>query len=149
MRPGGPNRQSKAVRANHTLFERLRSDDLQIDLPGRDSLTARLESIRASLVRLLNSRGGLSAASAGYGLEDFNDATIGSSDMMRVVARDIERTITANEPRVQNVRVEFDRSQAGSLELFFRISATTVITRKSEQVVIDLVLSDGRNFRLR
>lgn len=149
MRSEGSPGQRKAARLNHTLFERLRADDQQIDLPGHDPLSARLESIRASLLRLLNSRGGLSAASAGYGLEDFNDATIGSSDMMRVVARDIERTITANEPRVQNVRVDFDRAHAGSPELFFRISATTTITRTSEQVVIDFVLSDGRTLRLR
>lgn len=149
MRSPDAKNRDNALRSNYTLLERLRADDLQVELPGRDPLSVRLESIGSSLMRLLNTRCGLSSSSATYGLEDFNDAAVGSADMMRVVARDIERAIRENEPRVSHVQVLFERGQTGSTELFFKILATTMITRKSEQVMIDLVLSNGRNFRLR
>ncbi len=144
-----PGNRRHAARRNHTLLERLVADDQQTPLNGEDEFSAKIESIRGSLIRLLNSRNGFSRSSALYGLGDFNDATVGSTDMMRVVAKDIENSITLNEPRVENVKVSFDRSRKSSTELMFQITATTRIKHRSEQVIMDLVLSGGRNFRLR
>lgn len=145
----GRNKSGIAVRRNHSLLERLRADDLAEPITGQDPLEARVSSIRRSLVTLLNSRAGFSEGTRSYGLEDLNDASVGSSDMLRIIARDIERAIAANEPRVENVRVWFDRSCNGGAELAFHVSASTRIDRASEQLTINLVLADGRRFSLR
>lgn len=142
-------RSGLVARKNRSLLERIRADDLEEELKGSDPVEVRIASIRGSLISLLNSRAGFAESAVGYGLEDLNDASVGSSDMLRIIARDIERAIAANEPRVTNVRVGFDRAGNRGAELNFFVSASTKIERASQQLTIDLVLTDGRSFSLR
>jgi len=127
----------------------MRADDLMEKPVTGSGTEARINSIRSGLVRLLNSRRGASDATPDYGLSDFNDASVGSSDMLQVIARDIRTAIVKFEPRVTNVNVSFDREYSGGLELFFKVSVQTPIGHRNEQVMIDLVLKEGRSFALR
>lgn len=146
-RTAGPS--STRVRHQASLFERLRADDLQVPLQAQDTLASRVSSIKRNLLQVLNARAGEALSAPDFGLEDFNDATVGSADMLRVVSRDIQRVITTYEPRVKGVQVRFDRAQPGGLELVFSITAYTRIDHTDEQVMIDLVLAEGRSFRMK
>lgn len=146
MERSGNGRKARTSLRSHSLLERLRSDDSG-DTPARlNPVEAKVASIKANLIRLLNARRGGAAATPGYGLSDFNDASVGSSDMLRVIGQDIRHVIATYEPRVQNVRVEFEADRASGLELCFRVTAGTRISHTNEQVVIDLVLKEGRHF---
>ncbi|WP_114090683.1 type VI secretion system baseplate subunit TssE [Thalassospira profundimaris] len=138
----------EAVRSR-SLMERIRADDLGQTSHVSDRLAARVASIKNNLLNVLNGRSGGSQSAPGFGLADFNDASVGSADMLRIVANDIRNVIETYEPRVSNVAVRFDREQENGLELFFQISARTQIGSAREQVTIDLVLSEGRSFSLR
>lgn len=142
-------RQTRSSERSQSLFERIRSDDLEEKSPIRDPIEARIFSIKENLIRLLNSRQGGSDSTPGYGLSDFNDASVGSSDMLRIISNDIRNTIKKYEPRVTDVSVSFDRGAPGGLELFFNVSVKTVIHKNDEQITIDLVLREGRSFALR
>lgn len=137
-----------ASRRQVSLFERIRADDLQVLIPPTDHVGVRVASIKNNLVQILNARSGEALSSPDYGMQDFNDATVGSSDMLRVISKDIHRAITQYEPRVSHVQVNFDRNQTAGLELVFSISARTTIDHTEEQVLIDLVLAEGRSFQI-
>ncbi len=143
------DRRARSSERSRSLFERLRSDDLEEMPIIRDPVTARVTSIKSNLVRVLNSRRGGSDSSPEYGLSDFNDASVGSSDMLRVISRDIRTVIAKYEPRVSHVTVAFDHENKGGLELFFKVSVQTLIGDQNEQVLIDFVLKEGRSFALR
>ena len=130
------------------MLERLRADDLQNPLSGESSLSAKVFSIKEKLIQLLNSRSGSSTSSLGYGLDDFNDSTIGTSDMMRTVATHIKKTIENYEPRVQNVRVDFNQSRKSNLELYFQISSTIKVKQRAENVTIDIILNKDKIFQV-
>lgn len=144
---GAKSQPRAGNRSETSLLGRLRADDLQVRVGAKDALEARLESIKANLLKVLNARAGESLSAPGFGLNDFNDATLGSSDMLRVVSTDVRRAISDYEPRITDVHVRFDRAQAGGMELALNISARTRIHHRDEQVVIDLVLANGRSFR--
>jgi len=138
--------KSRSSNRPQSLLERLRSDDTGDYPQTADAVEARIKSIKQNLIRLLNSRAGGSSSSSGYGLGDFNDASVGSSDMLRIIGQDIRNTIIEFEPRIHDVHVRFDTSGLGGLELGFSISAKTTIKHRDELVTIDLVLKEGRRF---
>lgn len=145
----GYSLRSKSSVRSASLFERIRADDLGESLSVKDPFEARILSIKSNLVRLLNSRRGAADSSEEFGLSDFNDASVGSSDMLRIISNDIQTTISRYEPRVGNVVVSFDYEDTNGLELFFKVSVQTMIGHKNEQVTIDLVVKEGRKFALR
>ena len=130
----------------HSLLERLRQDDTGAKQAAADPVEGRIRSIKKNLVHLLNSRQGGSSSTQDYGLGDLNDASVGSSDMLRIIGQNIQSVITKFEPRVHDVQVQFDQSSLGGLEIGFSISAKTTIKHRDEQVTIDLVLREGRRF---
>lgn len=138
--------KSRSSSRPQSLLERLRSDDTGERTSTADAVEGRIKSIKQNLIRLLNSRAGGAGSSSGYGLRDFNDASVGSSDMLRIIGQDIRNTIIEFEPRVHDVHVRFDNSGLGGLELGFSISAKTTIKHRDELVTIDLVLKEGRRF---
>lgn len=140
----------KFGRNSDSLFERIQADDQEIHLGGSpDILSAKLRSIKKNLVNVLNSRSGGASSAPLYGLGDLNDANVGSSDMLRQIANQITKAIQLYEPRVENVRVHFERSGNDELELMFHISAQTRIEHKNEHLTIDLVLMGNRGFEIR
>lgn len=137
---------SRTSNRSQSLLERLRLDDTGERSSTTDHIEGRILSIKRNLVHLLNSRQGGSSSTQDYGLNDLNDASVGSSDMLRIIGQNIRSVITKFEPRVHDVQVNFDQSSLGGLELGFSISAKTTIKHRDEQVTIDLVLREGRRF---
>lgn len=132
-----------------SLYERLRMDDQQTSEPSGDEISDRVRSIKGNLVRVLNARAGAALSCPLYGLDDLNDANVGTADMLSRIATQIRKMIAVFEPRVQNVNVHFAREHNRETELFFTISAETRIAQNQEAVVIDMVLQDGKRFRVR
>lgn len=143
-----PRQSQRSSVRSQSLLERLRASDTGEKAEARDPLEERINSIKASLVRLLNARKGGSGSEPNYGLSDFNDASVGSSDMFRVIKRDIQEAIATYEPRVDNVVVVIDAGASRGLALNFRVSMTTRISHRDEQVTINMVLREGRKFVL-
>lgn len=138
--------ESRSSANNASLLERLRADDLLDTTKPSDVLSERISSIKSNLIRLMNTRKGGADSAPGFGLGDFNDASVGSADMMNIVARDIRDIIHRYEPRIMDVHVSFDREQKTGLLLMFKVSGKTKIQHTNEQVTIDIVLQNGRNF---
>jgi type VI secretion system protein len=98
-----------------------------------------MESVRRNLVRLLNSRQGMSEAVLDYGLPSLTDITTTSTDYVQVVIEEIRKVVEKYEPRLKHIRVtalktEDEKVAAGTQNLACRIEAT-LIGRDSEHRV--------------
>lgn len=128
-------------RGQGSLFERLVPDALPRRSRSRQELAAeRVLAIKRHLERILNSRRGCSMSSPGLGLQDFNDASMGSADLLVQVSQDIRASVAAYEPRVKVMSVRSRPDPAQPLSLNFRLDCLVPIFNKEEQVEIDLVI---------
>ncbi|MFD4841344.1 type VI secretion system baseplate subunit TssE [Achromobacter sp. NPDC058515] len=124
-----------------SLFERLDPDALPRRSRSRQDLAiARIHAIKRHLELLLNSRRGCSQSSPGLGLEDFNDAAMGSADLLLQVSQDIRRSVEAFEPRVKVLGVHARPDGSQPLNLNFRLDCLVPVANTEEQVEIDLVI---------
>ncbi len=140
--------QKQPSNLSGSLFERLQADDEMVHVRYGNEIEKTVASIKRNLVVVLNARVGSSQSSPDFGLGDFNGLSVGSSDMLREISAEIQRCIIKYEPRVDHVKVQFDREQNFGLELHFLVSAKVRIEHSSEQITIDLVLTDRRKFKV-
>ncbi|MEN4917682.1 type VI secretion system baseplate subunit TssE [Achromobacter spanius] len=123
------------------MFERLDPDAPPRRVRSRkDAASERIHAIRRHLELILNSRRGCSQSSPELGLQDFNDAAIGSSDLLLQVSRDIRQSVAAFEPRVKVLGVRARPDVSEPLSLNFRLDCLVPIANEEEQVEIDLVI---------
>ncbi|CAK7051960.1 hypothetical protein CUZ56_01731 [Saezia sanguinis] len=129
---------------NSSLFDRLGSEDERPrSVSQQGQLAHRIEAIKRNLERMLNTRQGCSQSSPHDGLMDFNDAVLGSSDLMQRIGEDICRVIREGEPRVVVRRVHSIPNPHMPIELNFRIDCLVPVKDKRELVEIDLIMNDG------
>ena len=100
----------------------------------------RIGAIKRHLQWLLNTREGCSQSSPDLGLSDFNDAAVGSADLVVRVRRDIERLIAAYEPRVHVLGVRATPDPEQPLDLHFRLDCLVPIQNVEEKLEIDLLI---------
>jgi type VI secretion system protein len=98
----------------------------------------RIRAIKHHLQWLLNTRPGCSQSNPGLGLSDFNDAALGSVDLVQRVRQDIERMVAAYEPRVQVLNVRSCPDPDQPLDLHFRLDCLIPLLHAEEQLEIDL-----------
>lgn len=111
-------------------------------------MAERVRAIKRQLEALLNARRGGSASSPEFGLPDFNDAAVGSADLMLRITRGIREAIETNEPRVQVKEIRA-LPGAGSLDLTFRIECEVAAGSRDEMVEIDLIMNGhNRHYRV-
>ena len=125
-----------------SLFERLDPDAPPLRILSRqEQVQERIQGIKQNLERILNTRQGCSASSPELGLRDFNDASLGSTDLQHRVGADIRRSIAAHEPRIKvlNVLVQPDANQP--LNLHIRLNCLVPLPGSAEQMEIDLLLN--------
>ncbi|WMD21236.1 type VI secretion system baseplate subunit TssE [Achromobacter seleniivolatilans] len=128
-------------RGQGSLFERLVPDALPRRTRSRQDLAAeRIHAIKRHLEHILNSRRGCSMSSPGLGLQDFNDASMGSADLLLLVSKNIRASITAYEPRVKVVAVHSRPDSSQPLSLNFRLECLVPVLNTEEQVEIELVI---------
>lgn len=124
-----------------SLFERLDPDAPPGRVQSRQTLAAeRIRAIKRHLQWLLNARRGCSQSSPDLGLRDFNDASVGSTDLLLQVREDITKLIAAFEPRVRVLDVRARPSSDRPLDLHFRLDCLVPLLNREEQMEIDLVI---------
>lgn len=125
-----------------SLFERLDPDapPLRI-LPRQEQGQERIRAIKQNLERILNTRQGCSASSPELGLRDFNDASLGSTDLQQRVSADIHRSIAAHEPRIEVIKVHVQPDPAQPLNLHIRLDCLVPLQGVEEQMEIDLIVN--------
>lgn len=143
---------SSAHRIRRSLFDRLL--DAGGDVPEGLMQTYTVDQLRDAvardLERLLNTRCALrsDAVDVGaltkrsvlcFGVPDFADRVMASSEDQRFIARSLAEAIEAHEPRLQQVQVSF-QSGDGVGVLNFVIRATLVVRPMREGVSFDAVL---------
>lgn len=124
-----------------SLFERLDPDAPPRRSRSRQDLAAaRIQAIKRHLELILNSRRGGSQSSPELGLQDFNDAAIGSADLLLRVGQDIRQSVAAFEPRVKVLGVHARPDALQPLNLNFRLDCLVPVANAQELVEIDLVI---------
>lgn len=125
-----------------SLFERLDPDvPLLRILSRQEQVQERIRGIKQNLERILNTRQGCSASSPELGLRDFNNASLGSTDLQQRVGADIRRSIAAHEPRIKVVSVRVQPDATQPLNLHIRLDCLVPLQGMEEQMEIDLVVN--------
>lgn len=125
-----------------SLFERLDPDvPLLRILSRQEQVQERIRGIKQNLERILNTRQGCSASSPELGLRDFNNASLGSTDLQQRVGADIRRSIAAHEPRIKVVSVRVQPDATQPLNLYIRLDCLVPLQGMEEQMEIDLVVN--------
>ncbi len=124
-----------------SLFERLDPELPPRRMRTRQDLAAeRIQAIKHHLEWVLNARQGCSASSPALGLPDFNDVAAGSTDLRLQLARHIEATVNAFEPRARVTDVQALSGSTQPADLHFRLHCLVPVRNTHESVEIDLVL---------
>ncbi|HEY6352154.1 MAG TPA: type VI secretion system baseplate subunit TssE [Candidatus Angelobacter sp.] len=139
--------------AKALLFERL--VDENPNTPGEAQpfriygVAALRESVQRELARLLNTRspvlGGLvderDRTVIDYGIPDFSHVGPASTTDLQHLARVLEQTITAYEPRLQQVHITLETAKSSQSVVRGAIAASLVVGTVNEPVSFPLVLS--------
>lgn len=117
------------------------------------------EAVRRDLEWLLNSRRTpeevpsptceLARSVYNYGLPDFSNAALNVADDRRRIARLMEMTIAAFEPRLINIHVAVQEAAAGSRLLLFHIEGALRMSPAPQRVYFDAKLElTNRQYRI-
>ena len=134
------------------LFDRLDLDpEIDDERPFRILTREQLRaSIRRELGRLLNTRCGLSLDQVGeeersvinYGIPDFSSLSAQNADDQILIGRIVGQTISAFEPRLQNVAVDVRPMPNSEAGLYLFIDAMMVVGQFNEPVYFPVVLNN-------
>ncbi len=118
-----------------SLLDRVRHPELE-DRRSVDSDPGRLtRSVLRNLERLLNSRHGSACIRTDYGIPSLEDAMTGGSDGLRSLCSEIQASVAAFEPRLQNVRVKVaPKNENDPTFLRFEILADLVTAGRKTRV---------------
>ncbi len=147
--------------ARATLLDRLVDEKPDVSTEPKPLRTLdRLElrySVRRELQRLLNTRAPYphdvlekqERTAINYGLPDFSHLSAKSPDDRLLIARFVEKTIEAYEPRMQEVRVEMDEYRPEHKALTARIKTVIVVESIRDPVSFPFVINlKDRDFNL-
>ncbi|MGL4667753.1 MAG: type VI secretion system baseplate subunit TssE [Saezia sp.] len=130
---------------NSSLFDRLGEENEPTrSVSNSGQVVGRVKAIKQNLERVLNTRQGCNQSSPDSGLIDFNDAVLGSSDLLNRISMDIRRVIQQNEPRVRVIDVKAMTDVHAPTNLSFRIDCLVPVKDKKEVIEIDLVMNAGQ-----
>jgi len=120
-------------RLNHAPPLRRRSNNDEFSFHKTNGIKRHIE-------RLLNARKGSSLSAPDFGLNDFNDASIGTSDMVAVISEDIKATINRFDSRVTITDVQYDRDNDYPLELKFIISGFAIVDGLGQEIIFAVAM---------
>lgn len=131
--------------SERTLLERLRDPGSAGDLSASLNVGAATRSVLDHLGRMFNSRQGHSLTAPDYGLPDLTDFMRSFPASARDLEKAIQQCIERFEPRLQSVRVRFNRSERDVLLLSFNVRAKLVIDDETRPISFSAELdSEGR-----
>jgi type VI secretion system protein ImpF len=117
------------------------------------SLRLLKNAVRRDLEWLLNTRrendeqaedlAEVSRSLALYGLPDFTGSNVATSDGREELRRRVETAVKLFEPRLENVRVSFEKLDESERLMRFRIEAQLRVEPTPEPVVFDTMLRVG------
>jgi type VI secretion system protein ImpF len=159
-------RTSARLRYPHSLWDRLTNPDLVNESDDEASRGSRMETIRQEVCThlewLLNTRKylpmslegleTLESSLVGYGLTDISALRSGSTKDRDQLEHMLEEAIRRFEPRLQDVKVEFnpfeqDKSRS---TIHYRVTAVLKIKPFNQPVLFDTVLEVGsKSFTIR
>lgn len=139
------NWTSKSRQAAGSLFERLVVDDEDMGVPAAaGGVDALLRSIKRNLDRALNVHAGGAAANPRFGMIDFCDSTVSSSDIAHDAITAIRDCILLADPRISAADVRHMPDPDTPLSLKFSVVCSIDVADAHEQMRIDMVMRDGR-----
>ncbi|MDR3618408.1 MAG: type VI secretion system baseplate subunit TssE [Paludisphaera borealis] len=159
-------RTSARMRFPHSLWDRLTNPDLIRAAEDESSQSSRMEKlkqeVRTHLEWLLNTRCCLPMSLEGletlesslvaYGLPDISSLRSGSTKDREQLEHMLEDAIRRFEPRLDNVRVDFNPSEQDRSRstIHYRVSAVLKIKPFNQPVLFDTVLEVGsKSFMVR
>ncbi|GMV97917.1 MAG: type VI secretion system baseplate subunit TssE [Phycisphaerae bacterium] len=107
-----------------------------------------VESVRRNLVRLLNSRHGMSLAQPDYGLPAISDLSFSGGNTAATVREAVRAAIEKYEPRLRRVRVVSEKDEDGRdrQTLTFRVEAVLVGRSGEHRVWYETSLTGAGEF---
>lgn len=125
-----------------SLFDRL--DILESATRTRTAApgaAASVQAVKRHVEQLLNARQGGAPSCPSMGLPDFNDAVMGSADLLLRATAGIRGAIENNEPRIRvgDVRLLTDAQQP--LQLRFRVDCDLILDDRSTAFEMELTLN--------
>lgn len=107
----------------------------------RRSTQTCVQAVKRHVEQLLNARQGGSQSSPSIGLPDFNDAAMGSVDLVRQASLGIRGAIENNEPRIRVCAIRLLPRDQQPLQLGFRVDCHLVVDESSTAFEMDLTLN--------
>lgn len=125
------------------FFDRLgKSSSPRRRVTKAEHITNKVNSIRAQLALILNARKGSSPCAPDFGLDDFNDAAVGTMDMISTITNDIKVTINRYEPRITVTDVIHTPHpyRQNPLELTVVINGYINVDNRDEKIDFEMIL---------
>lgn len=128
------------------LLERIRSYAKNPDKRGAVDPNVVVKSIHKHAQHILNTRKGSVPIDPDYGVPDFTDiAGSYASDTVQEMQQNINELLLKYEPRLKDVRVEFEPQDNDILSLKFRIRGALDMDGSDIPVIFESVVqSDGK-----
>lgn len=132
-----------------TLLERFRDPRPNEPMRATQDLEALADSILQHLAKMLNTRrGGPLIQPDDYGMIDLSDVLHQFPDSITDVQKAIRAAIEKYEPRLRNVKVDYERSEVDLLTLKFKITAQIAVERGRDLVAFETVVEPSGQVRV-
>jgi len=130
------------------LFEHLSTHSTPSHSNAEDDY-ALINSVRAHLQLLLNTRRGSVVIADDYGMPDFTNFLSGYPSTIPEMEKLIKQTISKYEPRLKNLQVRFVFDEETPLLLKFKILATLHDKTKNSPVTFESHVTPGGKVQLK
>jgi len=128
-----------------SLLERLLNPRLEEERRTSVDFDRLVESVRRNLTSMLNSRRGGVPIQADYGAPEFSTVVYTMPRSLSAFQQAIKTSVEKYEPRLRNVRVNFEKSEEHELLLHFAITGEVISGGERAILTLDtLVDSSGR-----
>jgi type VI secretion system protein len=127
------------------LLERLRAIEEDPDWRGESDPKIAVSSVLDHLGKILNTRQGSAQIAADYGVPDFTSiASSFGTDSLPEIEEAIAKVITKYEPRLVNVKVNFEPRLDRPFMIAFKLMARVRVEGREMPVVFETILNpDG------
>lgn len=127
------------------LLERLRAIEQDPDWRGETDPKIAISSVLDHMAKILNTRQGSAPIAADYGVPDFSSiASSFGTDSLPEIEDAIGKVIGKYEPRLVNVKVNFEPRADRPFMIAFKLTANVRVEGREMPVVFETVLNpDG------
>ncbi len=131
-----------------SFFERLDTDAKPRSVTLGPDPEDVLASIKRNITQLLNTRIGESLSAPELGLVDFNDTALGTHDVALQISQAVKDCIKRFEPRVAETQIRVLNDDSSLFNRKFHIVALINVGAMHQQVEIDLLLDNSKQYKV-